>query len=146
MRILYVAELILTTSLQMFLYCFYCSSAGVRISSIAYFGEFFENSSRPKYFSILTSIVTAANIIQPLMGMTILTLNFHYVWARFFIYRPWRLFIFVGSMITGITTLVAFLLPEGPKFSLAMGRQEEALQTMRTIYHINTGSSKNVCV
>jgi len=34
-------------------------------------------------------------------------------------------------------------LPESPKFLLSRGRTEEALETFRTIYHVNTGKDKN---
>lgn len=122
----------------------YSSTAGIKISATAYLGEFFDTNQRPRFFVLLSSITTMANIAQPLLGMAILTLSFESSWFPGFVYRPWRLFVLVGSLITGLTSLIMFFLPEGPAYSALVGKPQDALKTLQTIYHMNTGRPKNV--
>lgn len=122
----------------------YLSTAGIKISATAYLGEFFDRNQRPRYFALLSTITTMANIIQPLLGMAILTLSFESHWFTGFVYRPWRLFVLVGSFMTGLTGLIMFYLPEGPAYSMFVGKQRDALNTLQIMYHVNTGRPKKV--
>lgn len=122
------------------------SSSGVKISSTAYMMEFFDNKHRPKYITLFISTSALALVISPLLGAAILTMDFQFSWLNGFVYRPWRLFILITSLITGLPLLGIFFLPEGPSFSLAVGRHQEALNTLQTIYHVNTGRPKKVTV
>lgn len=123
---------------------YFFSSSGVKISAYAYLGEFFDNKSRAKYLTLFVSVSNLSQILSPLLGMAILTLNFEYIWFSGFVYRPWRLFLFVSSLLAGLSAVGMFFLPEGPSFSMAVGRQQDALNTLQTIYRVNTGRPRTV--
>lgn len=120
------------------------SSSGIKISLTAYMCEFFDNKHRSKYITLLTSVTTLAMLISPLLGTAILTTNFQFTWFSGFVYRPWRLYVFLTSLIVGLTSIVTFFLPESPSFSMAIGRHREAMHTLQTMYYVNTGRSREV--
>lgn len=89
--------------------------------------------------------MTLALLLQPLLGLVVLTSSFE--WSFFdglFVYRPWRLFIFISSLISGVGFIGMIFLPESPKFLLAMNRPKEALDIICKIYAFNSGKSKEV--
>lgn len=58
---------------------------------------------------------------------------------------PWRLYIVVIAFVNAINAILfAFVLPETPKFLLAMNQPDEALNVLRTMYKVNTGYLKEV--
>lgn len=120
------------------------SASGIRISGTSYLGEFFDNSHRSKYLTLFVTFTAMSQLISPLLGAAILTQSFSFVWFSGFAYRPWRLFIFANSLVAGLTSVVLFFLPEGPTFSMAIGRHQNALETLQTIYRVNTGRPKKV--
>lgn len=61
-------------------------------------------------------------------------------------YRTWRLFILFSSMINAFAFVSVAFLPESPKFVLTMGRPEEALEILKTVYRMNKGKPKDVSV
>lgn len=61
-----------------------------------------------------------------------------------FVYKPWRLYILCNTSVNFLTFCGLFLLPESPKFLLAMGKGEEALKIIKDVYHFNTGNPQEV--
>lgn len=121
------------------------SIAGVKGTVISYVGELMSNKNRPRCLSFVFCIMTLGMLLQPLLGLLVLTRSFQ--WSFFngwFVYKPWRMFLFINGLIPGIGCFGAMLLPESPKFLLAMGKPKETLDIMRKIYAFNTGSSKEV--
>lgn len=59
-------------------------------------------------------------------------------------FKPWRLFLLCGSVLNLWNAIVSCFMPESPKFLVAQGRKEEALQVLSRVYAINTGKSKYV--
>lgn len=51
--------------------------------------------------------------------------------------RPWRMYIFIGSLTSAIAFVVISFLPESPKFELSMGRKERALGILKSAYAAN---------
>lgn len=58
-------------------------------------------------------------------------------------YKPWRLFLLVCAIPGFLCGLVMIYLPESPKFFLTVGRDEEAIDVLKTMYRWNTGRSKS---
>lgn len=54
-----------------------------------------------------------------------------------FIYTPWRLYIFVTSLINFVAFIMLLYPPESPKFMLAMGKPDEALVILARVYEAN---------
>lgn len=82
-------------------------------------------------------------IYQPLVGWGIMTLDFRYSLFGF-IYTPWRLYIFVTSLINLVAFIMLLYPPESPKFMLAMGKPDEALKILRKVYQANGCGKKEV--
>lgn len=59
-------------------------------------------------------------------------------------YKPWRLFMTCTTIVNLFSAIVFSLLPESPKFLVAMGRKEEAIKVLSRVYAINTGNPKEV--
>lgn len=59
-------------------------------------------------------------------------------------YKPWRLFILTSSCVNIFAFVGLLFMPESPKFLLAMGKREEALDIIKNVYQINTGNPKEV--
>lgn len=75
------------------------------------------------------------------LAAIIIPLDFEFD-AIFVTYKPWRFFIaLVGSLNILSGLLIYFLLPESPKYLLARGQEEEALDILRYMYAKNTGKS-----
>lgn len=119
--------------------------AGVKGIVITYLGEFMSNKNRPRYLAFVVSFISIGLMLQSLLGLLVLTRSFE--WRFFdglFVYKPWRVFILINSLISGFGFLGMMLLPESPKFQLAMEKPKEALDIMRKIYAWNTGIPKEV--
>ncbi|KAE8737140.1 hypothetical protein FOCC_FOCC017403 [Frankliniella occidentalis] len=54
-------------------------------------------------------------------------------------FKPWRLFILVGACPALLSGLCLLWFPESPKFLLAVGRRDEALEVLSRVYTLNTG-------
>lgn len=50
-------------------------------------------------------------------------------------YTPWRFYMLVCAVPSLVCGLVFLRLPESPKFLLSIGKKEEAIQVLKSIYH-----------
>lgn len=121
-----------------------CSSVGIRTAGMAYLDEFLTKKNRPTYLTFYSSITSLGAIVQPMIGLVFMTMNFRYAPFSFLIIKPWRLFILLGSLVSAIATLVLIFLPEGPKQLQAMGKENEALTVLQMIYRVNSGRPSKV--
>lgn len=120
------------------------STSGVKISALAYLGEFHCNKNRAKYFTLLVSVITVGIIMQTLLALAIIPLDFEIKLFSFLMFRPWRLYIMGGNVISGAALVGILFLPEGPKYTFARGQVTEALEILKSVYSINTGRPKDV--
>lgn len=81
---------------------------------------------------------------QAVIGWAIMTMDWEYPIFNFLIYKPWRMYILISGLINAICFVVLLFLPESPKFMLALGKQEEALNILKWVYTKNTGKPKEV--
>lgn len=121
----------------------YYSVAGIKGSAFTYVGEFHNNANRAEKLSFLSGYVSFSSFVHPLLGLLILTQSFE-IHIFGFSYTPWRVFIFVGSLISGTSAVCLFLLPESPKFMLAVGKKKDAIQILRKMYASSTGEAMEV--
>lgn len=52
-------------------------------------------------------------------------------------YSIWRIFLLLCGSLSGMVTILLFFLPESPKFLLAQGRHDDALEILQDIYRRN---------
>lgn len=94
---------------------------------------------------MLTIFLSIAVLFQPIIALIIMTRTFEFNWFNgLFVYKPWRLYLFVTSLLPAISFVAMLFLPESPKFLLATGAKEEALQILQRIYRTNNSKSKKV--
>lgn len=119
--------------------------AGVKATAITYAGEFITNKNRSRFLAFSFCFISTGLTLQPLLGLVVLTRSFKWsLFGGWFMYTPWRMYIFINSLITGFGSFGMMFLPESPKFQLALGKSKETLDIMRTMYACNTGNSKEV--
>lgn len=107
-------------------------------------GEFHCNKNRSKFVTLAVAGMPIAIVYQSLMAIAFLPMDWEFPFIGL-IYKPWRLYLLMSSIIIGIAFIAAWFLPESPKFMLAQKKETEALEIMRNGYAINTGHSKEVC-
>ncbi|XP_049820151.1 synaptic vesicle glycoprotein 2B [Aethina tumida] len=88
-------------------------------------------------------IISAANIVLPLLAWAILPKTMHFPLFNRLDINSWNIFLLICSLPPLISGLIFAFMPESPKFLMAMGRNEEALKIFRTVYRINTGKSED---
>lgn len=119
--------------------------AGVKGTVITYVGELMTNKNRIRYLAFVFSFMALGLTLQPLLGLAVLTRSFEWGFSDgWFIFKPWRMFLFINGLIACFGSLGMMLLPESPKFQLAMGKSKATLDIMRSMYAYNTGNSKDV--
>lgn len=79
-----------------------------------------------------------AIVYQPIMGWLIMTMDWKYI-VLGYVYSPWRLYMVLSSLINAVAYCIFLFLPESPKFMLAMGKPEEALDILIIAYKANGG-------
>lgn len=77
------------------------------------------------------------------MAYPILNLTFDYYMPLLgYSFRPWRLFLLVIGMLSGVNALlIVFCTFESPKFYFAIGEHDKGLNIMQKIYKVNTGNA-----
>lgn len=122
---------------------FYFSVSGVQTSGIAYLGEFHSNKTRSKYVTFTAMFSTLSIVYMSSIGWLVIPSD----WTMTIfgmVYRPWRLFILSSSCINLVAFIGLLFMPESPKFMLAMGKEADALEIIKNVYHFNTGNPKEV--
>lgn len=91
-----------------------------------------------KYFFSAAMFMPLSIVYQPLVGWLIMTMDWKYTLFGF-VYRPWRLYMALSSLINAFAYCVFLCLPESPKFMLGIGQPQEALNILVIGYKANGG-------
>lgn len=121
--------------------CF--SIAGSAAVGYSYISEFHTSATAPRAVAFVTVALSTPWVWMSPLALALIPMD----WSFYIFsleYKPWRFFLTCTSIINLINAIVFSLLPESPKFLLAMGRKEEALDVLSRVYAINTGQSKKV--
>ncbi|XP_049946114.1 synaptic vesicle glycoprotein 2A-like [Schistocerca serialis cubense] len=105
----------------------------------AYLGEFHSDKTRAQSMVYVCLFIAAALLVQPGLAWAIIPQP----WAAplgWITLRSWRVFIVVSALPSAATFFgLWFLLPESPKFLLASGRHDQAIDVLRRMFAANTG-------
>ncbi|ALC46518.1 CG31272, partial [Drosophila busckii] len=100
----------------------------------------------PKYRShvlMVVGMVTSTScLLLPLLAWGILPRHWDYVLFGGLNVHSWQFFLLVCAVPSLITGLLLAVMPESPRFLMGQGRNEEALEVLKRIYHVNTGKPK----
>ena len=125
----------------------YLSVSSIQPCVISYLGEFHCNENRAKYAALNVLFGSMGMILQPVFGFFIVTLECRYLFPDgSFIYAPWRLFMLIGCILSGICYIYIQFLLESPKFLATSNRKVEALSVLQKMYRLNHGNSEKVCL
>lgn len=123
----------------------FCSVSGSSPAVFAYLGEFHNGKTRSRALMGSSVIFSLACMMLPFIAFSVI--NQEWALPISFLgitYKPWRFFLVACSLpgfLSGL--LMIFLLPESPKFLLTMGRDDEAIDVLKTMYRWNTGRPKS---
>lgn len=120
--------------------------AGIKGTAMSYVGEFHVGGGdrgRPVHLALLSSAMWTTALVQPLVAWAVLggAMTGAEEGGGGTI-AAWRVFILLGSGWSLMAAAVMFVLPESPKFLLAVGRPEEALRVLATMWRWNGSGSK----
>ncbi|CAG9815294.1 unnamed protein product [Phaedon cochleariae] len=101
----------------------------------AYAGEFHDNKYRPKVVSWIATFVALGNVFLPGMAWLILPLEITP--------KSWRILMIVYSLPSLLFAILAWFLPESPKYLLTQGKNEEALTILKKMFSLNTGKKSD---
>ncbi|XP_023330505.1 synaptic vesicle glycoprotein 2B [Eurytemora carolleeae] len=103
-----------------------------------YFAEFQPANKRGGALSFLASFWMVGNIA--VAGMAWVVIPHELGWnGDGFKFNSWRIFVVMSAIPSLLVALSLMFLPESPKFLLAKGHQDKALEVLRNMYSMNTG-------
>ncbi|XP_049842899.1 synaptic vesicle glycoprotein 2A-like [Schistocerca gregaria] len=105
----------------------------------AYLGEFHSDKTRTQAIVYVCIFLSMALLVEPGLAWAVIP----QLWAAplpWITMRSWRVFLILGAVPSAVTFLgLWLLLPESPKFLLAVGRPDEALAVLRKMFATNSG-------
>ncbi|XP_020286904.1 synaptic vesicle glycoprotein 2C-like [Pseudomyrmex gracilis] len=106
---------------------------------MTYLTEF--HSAEYKRFSTWAGFLfTVANIVPAALAIIILPLDLHInILGRDFV--AWRIYLLICSIPSVVGLVTAAMLPESPKYLMAIGRSDAALKLFKRMYCMNTRQS-----
>lgn len=110
-------------------------------AGISYLGEFHCDRNRSKFVTFAAMFMSMGVFYQALMGIFIMPIDWEFSLFGM-VYRPWRFFILLSSLINALAFVSFTFLPESPKFLMAMGMQQEALDILKNIHRMNNGDKE----
>ncbi|EZA50054.1 Synaptic vesicle glycoprotein 2B [Ooceraea biroi] len=104
---------------------------------MTYLTEFHSARYKPRFATWAGFLFAVANIVPAALGFTILPLNWHIdVFGQD--YDSWRIYLLICSIPPVVGLMTATMLPESPKYLMAIGKPDAALKLLRRMYCMNT--------
>ncbi|XP_072397582.1 synaptic vesicle glycoprotein 2B-like isoform X2 [Diabrotica undecimpunctata] len=134
----------LSQSFEMLLICKFFGGfiiAGPFAAMSAYLSEFHSSEYRNKVQLINGTLASFAQVMVPLIAWGILPLPIK--WSLFDGHvelHSWNVFLMVTGLVPLIGGITFIFLPESPKFLMTSGKNDEAMDVLRTVYSWNTGN------
>ncbi|KAF5295131.1 hypothetical protein FQA39_LY13282 [Lamprigera yunnana] len=107
---------------------------------VTYANEFHSAKHRPLIPISIGIVTNCSAIFLPIMGILILSNNVHIpIFSDYIVLKSWNIFLLFCSIPSFMAGFFYIMFPESPKFLMATGKNEEALEVFRKIYSFNTG-------
>lgn len=120
------------------------SLAGLNGTGMTYASEFQNEKSKSKNTALLIAFFPLTNILQPALALVILTQTLNWNFFNVFTFSAWRIFTLAASLVPAFAIIGFTIMPESPKFLLSVGRRDEALKVLKTVYKMNNNNPKKV--
>lgn len=99
-------------------------------------GEFQTDKTRDTAILVSSTFASSGCVIMPIFAALIMSQEWSFVVPILNInYTPWRFYMFLCAIPSLICALVFLSLPESPKFLVSIGKREEAIQVLKSIYN-----------
>ncbi|XP_016989964.2 synaptic vesicle glycoprotein 2B [Drosophila rhopaloa] len=107
-----------------------------------YLTEMHGPKHRSSVLMIVGMVTSTATVTLPLLAWGIFPRDWEFqIWGL--VIHSWQIFLFVLGIPSLVSGLIFCGMPESPRFLMSQGRNEEALQAFRNMYHVNTRKSKD---
>lgn len=104
---------------------------------MTYLTEFHSARYKPRFTTWAGFLFAVANIVPAGLGFMILPLNWHIdIFGQD--YSSWRIYLLICSIPPVVGLVTAIMLPESPKYLMAIGRSDAAMKLFRRMYCMNT--------
>lgn len=118
--------------------------SGPHATLVAYCSEFYSDKSRAKIPILVGLSVSLGSVVNAAFAWLMIPQPWSIVfWDGAFVYNSWRMYLSICGLPMLIGAICLNFFPESPKFLMAQGRNEDALEVFRKIYSINTGLPKD---
>ncbi|XP_047993212.1 synaptic vesicle glycoprotein 2B-like [Leguminivora glycinivorella] len=105
--------------------------------------EFTHKGVRDRVLLMYSSFMSTSLILCALVAWGVLTQPWDFVIIQGYLeLHPWNIYLYTTAITSLIATLLYMHLPESPKFLLTLGKEAEALEVIKRMYHENSGQPK----
>ncbi|KAL0112813.1 hypothetical protein PUN28_012225 [Cardiocondyla obscurior] len=104
---------------------------------MTYLTEFHSAKYKLRFTTWAGFLFAVANIVPAALGIIILPLDWH-IDILGQDYDSWRIYLLICSIPPVVGLITATMLPESPKYLMAIGRSDAALKLLRRMYCMNT--------
>ncbi|XP_068622823.1 synaptic vesicle 2-related protein-like [Battus philenor] len=98
----------------------------------AYAGEVMSRKKRDVTLLVCNALMMLSASLTPILAWAVLSND----WSHL---KPWRLLTMIYALPLMLSALVVTLIKESPKYLVAKGENDKALEVLRHIYSVNTG-------
>uniref|UniRef100_A0A1I8P2T6 Major facilitator superfamily (MFS) profile domain-containing protein n=1 Tax=Stomoxys calcitrans TaxID=35570 RepID=A0A1I8P2T6_STOCA len=108
---------------------------------MSYLAEFHDSNHRSHIMMIVGIMFATANISLPVLALLILPNDWNFeIFNMNFV--AWKVFVAVSAIPSILSTILFGMFPESPRFLMSQGRNDEAMETFKKMYALNTGKLK----
>ncbi|XP_017020359.1 synaptic vesicle glycoprotein 2C [Drosophila kikkawai] len=107
-----------------------------------YLTEMHGPKHRSSVLMIVGMVTSTATVSLPLLAWGIFPRDWDFQFWGLNIHS-WQIYLFVLGIPSLISGLIFCVMPESPRFLMAQGRNEEALEAFKQIYHVNSRKPKD---
>ncbi|CAG9856907.1 unnamed protein product [Phyllotreta striolata] len=104
--------------------------------------EFHSNFYRGRVNLAKGIFISIGNLLLPVLAWAILPRKWDFSFFGLYELHSWNILLLICASTTIISSVLYTFVPESPKFLMATGRTEEALNVMKKIYALNSGQSQ----
>lgn len=119
--------------------------AGSQTSAFSYVSEFHTSKTASQAVAYSSVFLNALVAFLSLAAIIIIPMDWNLLISGMN-FRPWRLLFVCTSVLNLWNGVVFAILPESPKFLLAINEEKKALQVLKRVYAFNTGQPEEVII
>lgn len=117
------------------------SISGSSVVIYVYLGEFHDSVHRTRSIVSSAIILGVGCLLLPLIAWLIINQDWQFdIPFIDVVYKPWRLFLVISSLLELLAFIILLFLSESPKFVLGQGNNQQAYEILQNINHVNNGT------